>query len=55
VPAQRSAGVPQTVPQAVPPNRRRQLGSASARSLLLTLLGEFVHPRGDSVWTATLV
>ena len=55
MPAQRSAGVPQTVPQAVPPNRRRQLGSASARSLLLTLLGEFVHPRGDSVWTATLV
>ncbi|WP_433762356.1 PaaX family transcriptional regulator [Nocardia sp. CA-135398] len=35
--------------------RRREVGSASARSLLLTLLGEFVHPRGVPVWTATLV
>lgn len=33
---------------------RREVGS-SARSLLLTILGEFVHPRGVSVWTATLV
>ena len=30
-------------------------GSASARSLLLTVLGEFVHPRHASVWTATLL
>lgn len=36
-------------------SRRRELGSASARSLLLTVLGEFVHPRGASVWTGTLV
>jgi len=36
-------------------SRRRQLGSASARSTLLTVLGEFVHPRGESVWTATLI
>lgn len=35
--------------------RRRQLGSASARSTLLTILGEYVHPRGESVWTATLL
>ncbi len=28
---------------------------ASARSLLLTVLGEFVHPRHSSVWTATLL
>ncbi len=36
-------------------SRRRQIGSASARSLLLTLLGEFVHPRHSSVWTSTLL
>jgi phenylacetic acid degradation operon negative regulatory protein len=36
-------------------SRRREVGSASARSLLLTVLGEFVHPRGTPVWTATLV
>ena len=29
--------------------------SPSARSLLLTLLGEFVLPRGGEVWTGTLV
>ncbi|MFF5289755.1 PaaX family transcriptional regulator [Paractinoplanes globisporus] len=28
---------------------------ASARSLLLTVLGEFVFPRGGEVWTGTLV
>lgn len=28
---------------------------ASARSLLLTILGEFVHPREGSAWTGTLV
>jgi phenylacetic acid degradation operon negative regulatory protein len=37
------------------PSRRREVGSASARGFLLTLLGEFVHPRGTPVWTATLV
>lgn len=36
-------------------SRRRELGSDSARSLLLTVLGEFVHPRGEPVWTAALV
>lgn len=35
--------------------RRRQIGSDSARSMLLTVLGEFVHPRGEPVWTNTLV
>ena len=29
--------------------------SASARSLLLTMLGEFVHPRDGAAWTGTLV
>jgi len=28
---------------------------AAAPSLLLTVLGEFVHPRGGQVWTGTLV
>jgi phenylacetic acid degradation operon negative regulatory protein len=36
-------------------SRRREIGSASARSLLLTILGEFVHPRHSSVWTATIL
>jgi phenylacetic acid degradation operon negative regulatory protein len=36
-------------------SRRREVGAGSARSLLLTVLGEFVHPRGGPVWTATLV
>lgn len=36
-------------------SRRRQIGSESARSLLLTVLGEFVYPRGEPVWTAGLV
>src|SRR3954452_7540159 len=35
--------------------RRQQLGAASARSLLLTVLGEFVLPSGRPVWTATLI
>ncbi|GAB3022396.1 PaaX family transcriptional regulator [Mycobacterium bourgelatii] len=30
-------------------------GGASAGSLLLTVLGEFVYPRGGPVWTAALV
>jgi phenylacetic acid degradation operon negative regulatory protein len=30
-------------------------GGPSAPSLLLTVLGEFVHPRGGQVWTGTLV
>src|SRR6476661_8017732 len=44
----------QTLPLPVP-NRRREVASMSARSLLLTILGEFVHPRGRPVWTATLL
>ena len=35
--------------------RRREVGSASARSQLLTILGEFVHPTGRPVWTAALL
>lgn len=35
--------------------RRREVGSGSARSLLMTILGEFVLPFGQPVWTATLV
>jgi phenylacetic acid degradation operon negative regulatory protein len=35
--------------------RRQELGAASARSLLLTVLGEFVLPSGRSVWTSTLL
>ncbi|GAA1944139.1 PaaX family transcriptional regulator [Amycolatopsis minnesotensis] len=36
-------------------SRRREVSHASARSLLMTVLGEFVLPRGEPVWTATLV
>ena len=36
-------------------SRRREIGGASARSLLMTILGEFVLPRGAPVWTQTLV
>src|SRR2546421_3858308 len=36
-------------------SRRRELGAPSARSLLLTVLGEFVLPRGEPVWTQVLV
>ncbi|WP_166459782.1 PaaX family transcriptional regulator [Amycolatopsis pithecellobii] len=36
-------------------SRRREVSHTSARSLLTTLLGEFVLPRGRPVWTSTLV
>ena len=36
-------------------SRRRELGETSARSLLMTLLGEYALPRGAAVWTSTLV
>jgi phenylacetic acid degradation operon negative regulatory protein len=36
-------------------SRRHALGDTSARSLLLTLLGEFVLPLGRPVWTSTVV
>jgi len=35
--------------------RRRSVGAPAARSLLLTILGEFVLPREDAVWQETLV
>jgi len=35
--------------------RRQELGAASARSLLLTVLGEFVLPTGRPVWTSALL
>ena len=35
--------------------RLRETGYPSARSHLLTVLGEFVHPRQGQVWTGTLV
>lgn len=36
-------------------SRRRELGATSARSLLLTVLGEFVLPRDEPVWTRALI
>jgi phenylacetic acid degradation operon negative regulatory protein len=36
-------------------SRRREVSHTSARSLLTTVLGEFVLPRGRAVWTSTLV
>jgi phenylacetic acid degradation operon negative regulatory protein len=36
-------------------SRRRELGLSSARSLLLTVLGEYVLPTGEPVWTGTIV
>jgi phenylacetic acid degradation operon negative regulatory protein len=36
-------------------SRRRELGATSARSLLLTVLGEFVLPRAEQVWTQVLL
>jgi phenylacetic acid degradation operon negative regulatory protein len=45
-----------TDPGAVPePPRRPELGAASARSLLLTVLGEFVLPGDEPVWTAAFL
>jgi phenylacetic acid degradation operon negative regulatory protein len=38
-----------------PAGQDRTAGSASARSLLLTVLGELVHPRGEPVWTSSLL
>lgn len=36
-------------------SRRREVGDTSARSLLMTVLGEFLLARGHAVWTSTLV
>jgi phenylacetic acid degradation operon negative regulatory protein len=35
--------------------RRRSVGAPAARSVLLTVLGEYVLPRDESVWQETLV
>jgi len=35
--------------------RRRSVGAPAARSLLLTILGEYVLPHGEPVWQETLV
>jgi phenylacetic acid degradation operon negative regulatory protein len=35
--------------------RRRSVGAPAARSLLLTILGEYLLPRGGTVWQETLV
>ncbi|MGJ7511200.1 PaaX family transcriptional regulator [Variovorax sp. GT1P44] len=49
---QKSSRQSEAAPSAAPSER---LSPGSARSLLLTLLGEFVLPRGRPVWTSTLV
>jgi phenylacetic acid degradation operon negative regulatory protein len=36
-------------------SRRHAVGETSARSLLLTILGEFVLPADEPVWTSTIV
>jgi phenylacetic acid degradation operon negative regulatory protein len=38
-----------------PGGRRRETGGSSARSMLLTVLGEFVLPQHSPVWTGALV
>lgn len=35
--------------------RRQQTGARSARSILLTVFGEYVRPSGEAVWTSTLL
>jgi phenylacetic acid degradation operon negative regulatory protein len=47
--------VPVTDAPSAPLRRRREIGSASARSMLLTVLGEFALPRQEPVWTATIL
>ena len=44
-----------TVPGHPVLSRRRGLGATSARSLLLTVLGEFVLPRDEPIWTQVLI
>jgi phenylacetic acid degradation operon negative regulatory protein len=47
----------ETAPGAAVPSysRRQQTGTRSARSLLLTVLGEYVLPSGAAVWTSALL
>ncbi len=47
-----TADLPETL--AAAGSRRRQVSASSARALLLTVLGEFVYPRDEPVWTSTL-
>src|ERR687890_1902854 len=42
-------------PRPEPFSRRREVAATSARSLLLTVLGEFVLPLDAPVWTQTVV
>lgn len=49
VAAEESSGAPPAL------SRRRELGAASARSVLLTVLGEYVLPREEPVWTQVIV
>jgi phenylacetic acid degradation operon negative regulatory protein len=49
------ASVAETVTTHPALSRRRELGATSARSLLLTVLGEFVLPRDEAVWTQVLI
>jgi len=44
-----------TAVSAEPALRRRSVGPPAARSVLLTVLGEYAMPRGGSVWQETLV
>jgi len=39
----------------IPQSRRHAAGAASARGLLLTVLGEFVLPTGGSAWTSAFI
>jgi phenylacetic acid degradation operon negative regulatory protein len=50
-----AAGSPQSTGSWVEVSRRRGAGAPSARALLLTILGEFVLPRDEPVWTAAFV
>ncbi|HLI24225.1 MAG TPA: PaaX family transcriptional regulator C-terminal domain-containing protein [Acidimicrobiales bacterium] len=43
------------LPSLTPPARRLNLGAPSARSLLLTVLGEWVLPGGGEAWTSALL
>jgi phenylacetic acid degradation operon negative regulatory protein len=54
-PAPLADETPSDSPGAGAPGARRARGGPEARSLLLTVLGEFVAPRGAPVWTGTLV
>jgi phenylacetic acid degradation operon negative regulatory protein len=53
--AQQRQTAPATAATAEANGFERESGYPSARSLLLTVLGEFVHPRRGQVWTGTLV